>query len=165
MKLIGIDSGLKGCIAELDLTEKTCRYMSIPYREDKIIDMYKVKYAFNFAAAHYVAIEEVRGMKIWGSNNNFSFGKYFGMALMMIESVPYEMVLPQQWQGYCHNRKEVGETKEAKARTAAAFRRFNPNFDETEHTADGLKDAFFVAYYVGAKNHIVMPKEFVFIRV
>jgi hypothetical protein len=139
--------------------------MPIPYREDKIIDMYRVRKAFDFASAHYVAIEEVRGMTLWGTNNNFAFGKYYGMALMMIESVPYELVLPQQWQKYAHNRKEVDDTKEAKARTAAAFRRFNPSFDETSHKADGLKDAFFIAHYVGAKNHVVMPKDFVFIRV
>jgi hypothetical protein len=137
--------------------------MPIPYREDKIIDTYKVKYAFNFASAHYVGIEEVRGMKIWGSNNNFSFGKYYGMALMMLDSVPYELVLPQKWQSYCHDRQEIGNSTEAKAKTAAAFRRFNPYFDEKEHKADGLKDAFFVAYYVGAKNHVVMPKDFNFI--
>lgn len=104
-------------------------------------------------------------MKFWGTNNCFAFGKYYGMALQAIGPVPYELVLPKQWQGFCHNRKDIGEDKEAKARTAAAFRRFNPSFDEKEHEADGLKDAFFIAYYCGVKNNVVMPKDFVFIRV
>lgn len=163
MKLIGIDPGSKGCILELDISAKICRYMTIPYREDGIVDGFKVRYSFNFGTAHYIAVEQVQSNPIFGHKNNFAFGGYYKAILQLIEAYPYELFTPQKWQSYAHNKQNKSDFKDAKERTAAAFRRFNPNFDETQHKADGLKDAFFIAYYCGVKNNIVMPKDFSFI--
>lgn len=138
--------------------------MQIPYREDNVIDEYKIKYSINFGEAHYIALEEVRGQALWGTNNNFAFGGYYAMIKQIISKYPYELVLPKTWQKFAHNREDL-KLDEAKKRTAAAFRRFNPDFDETQHKADGLKDAFFVAYWCGAKNGIIMIKNYTFVDI
>lgn len=161
-KLIAFDPGSKGCVVELDLIERICRYMTIPYREDGIINGFKIRYNFNLGEALYIAVEQVTSNPIFGHKNNFAFGGYFKAVLQMLELYPYELITPQKWQSFAHDKKSKSEIKDAKERTAAAFRRLNPNFDENEHKADGLKDAFFIAYYCGIKNNIVMPKDFNF---
>jgi hypothetical protein len=165
MKLIGIDSGKNGCIAELDLEETLCRFMILPYREDGMMDYTRIRMNFNLNTAHYIGIEKTNNMPIFGGRN-WGFGYYYSAAYHLLESVPFDAFTPAQWQKPFHGKKvKTNDTKTAKDRTAAAFARMNPNFEDriySKEDAKAVKDAFFIAYYVGMKNNIVMPTNFGF---
>lgn len=162
IKLIGIDPGSLGAIAEIDLEHKIVRWMNIPYREDKIISLYAIKACFNFGEAYYTYMEKVHGMKPWGVSNNFNFGMYYGQMLAFLEKYPYELVSPQTWQRRINGMKKGVEPKAA---TASSFRKMNPNFGPIKKAHEGMIDAFFIAYFGGLINNIVMPKDFDFIHV
>jgi hypothetical protein len=163
MKLCGIDPGKSGAIVELDLREKTCRWMVLPWREDALLDEYRIKLHFDFSEAHYIYIEKVTPNKLFGCSN-FTFGMNYMAVLSMIgQAYPYQLVSPKAWQ-----RKFNGNTdneKAAKLRTASSFRKMNPSFGglvRSKH--EGLIDAFFIAYYAGIVNNVVMPVDFNFIE-
>lgn len=163
MLLIGIDPGKNGAIAEIDTIEKIVRWMKLPYREDGILDARLVKDYFDFGLAHRVAIEEVGYIKNANGTATFNFGKNFGMALAMLEYYPYELVRPQSWHKRINGSKIPDEKADTKARSKASFLRMNPDFGKIvkEHH-EGMIDAFFIAYYSGLRNSVVMPNGFSF---
>jgi hypothetical protein len=129
MKLVGIDPGKTGAIAEIDLEEKVCTWMNLPYREDTVLDVYTLKREFNLNNAHYIYVEKVHAMKIWGVSNNFSFGYYYGQVRGFLEPWPYELVAPQSWQKKINCCPRSGTAKDM---SAASFRRMNPDFGKIE---------------------------------
>lgn len=164
MIIIGIDSGEFGCIVELDIEEKLCRFMPIPYRENGMMNYYKIRYNINLNTAHYIAIEKTHNMPIFGGRN-WGFGYYYSAAYHLLENVPFEAFTPQKWQKAMHGVKSKADERTAKERTAAVFARMHPDFKDrsiTKKEAEGLKDAFFIAYYCGLKNNVVMPNSFRF---
>lgn len=166
MILIGIDTGKKGAIAEIDTFEKSVKWMKLPYREDGILDTRSVKSHFDFSCAHRIAIEEVGYIKNANGAATFSFGKNYGMALGMIELYPYELVRPQAWHKRINGAKTEDDERDTKQRSKASFLRMNPNFGKIikEHH-EGLIDAFFIAYFCGLRNSVVLPNGFNFIKI
>jgi len=162
MKLIGIDPGRTGAIAEIDLEFKLVRWMALPFREDNILNADILKSCFRFSEAYYTYIEKVHGMSVWGTKNNFNFGGYFYQLLLFLQKYPHELVSPQAWQ-----RKVNGKSKGVvgKEHSKASFIRMNPGFGTIKNKHNGVIDAFFIAYYGGLTNNIVMPKDFSFIEV
>lgn len=162
-KLIGIDPGKKGSIVELDTIEKQCKWMNLPWREDNLLDEYKIRQNFNLAEAHYIYIEKVSPNKLFGCSN-FTFGMNFMAVLTMVgQKYPYQTVTPRAWQRRFNGNVHTAEI--AKVRTASTFRKMNPSFGpiiRTKH--EGLVDAFFIAYYGGIANNLVMPVDFIFIE-
>lgn len=163
MKLIGVDPGGKGAIAEIDVNEKIVRWLDLPYREDGVIDDYLVNSLFDLGSAHYIYLERVCAMKVWGVSNCFSFGRYFGLAQQMLSKYPYELVEPKKWQKIFHGR--VDSVMTAKDRTKSSFAKMNPNFGPIKSSHAGLVDAFGIAYYAGKSNNVVMPNNYLFINV
>lgn len=165
MKIIGIDSGKNGCIAELDLEEKLCRFMMLPYRANGMMDYTLIMMNFNLNTANYIGIEKTHNMPIFGGRN-WGFGYHYSAAYHLLERVPFDEFTPAQWQKPFHGKKvKTTDTKTAKERTAAAFARMNPDFEDriySKEDAKAIKDAFFIAYYCGLKNNLVMPKSFRF---
>lgn len=162
MKLIGVDPGKHGAIVELDVREKLCRWMRLPWREDDLLDEYTIKNNFDFSEANYIYIEKVTPNKLFGCSN-FTFGFNYSAVLSMVgQAFPYSLVSPKAWQ-----RKFNGNTdneKAAKLRTASSFRKMNPSFEAIVRSKhEGLIDAFFIAYYGGVVNNVVMPVDFRFI--
>jgi len=163
MKLIGVDPGGKGAIAEIDVYERICRWMNLPYRDDGVIDSFYLKSCFDLGSAHYIHLEKVRAMKIWGVVNCFAFGRYFGMTQQLLSDYPYELVEPKKWQAVMHGRSDAALT--AKERTKSAFVKMNPCFGQIKTSHEGLIDAFGIAYYAGKSNNVVMPNNYQFINV
>lgn len=161
MRLIGIDAGSKGVICEIDTMQKTCRYMKLPFREDKILDANLIQSEFYFDKADYIYCEQVHGMKPWGVSNNFRFGGIYWMVLLMLRHYPYQLVTPQAWQKLAHKGMER-KAGEAKKRSMAAFRRLNPNSGIKD---PDLIDAYFVARYAGYENNVMIPNDLNFICV
>lgn len=162
--LIGIDPGSKGCIVELDVNEKLVRWMKLPWREDMLLDEYKIRENFDFGTANYIYIEKVTPNKLFGCGN-FTFGMNYMAVLSMVgQEYPYQLVSPKAWQRKFNGAN--GDQKSAKLRTASTFRKLNPSFGpivKSDH--EGLMDAFFIGYYAGVVNNVVMPVDWRFLQV
>jgi hypothetical protein len=161
-KLIGIDTGKEGCIAELNLDTKVCRWSPMIWRDDDVLNITLMRHLFDFDNAIYIGFEKVAGNPL--HKNVFQWGANYGQCLALIEPYPYDSFSPQSWQRRLHGIKS---TSDAKIRTAFAFMRINPKFNVklAAKVKSGLFDAFCIAYYAGLKNNIVMPTGFEFERV
>lgn len=165
-KLVGIDCGDKGAIVEIDVNEKLCRWMKMPWREDDLLDEYKIKKYFDFNSANYIYIEKVSANKLFGCSN-FSFGFNYGSILSMIgREYPYQLVSPKIWQRRFNCNGNSDQKLSAKLRTMSSFRKMNPNFGKiTKSDHEGLIDAFFIGYYGGLVNNVIMPVDFNFEKI
>lgn len=162
MRVIGIDSGSTGAICELDVYEKTVKYLKIPYREDMVINGYEIEKAFEgFTQAHKVVIEKVQGRAGWGSTQCFNFGKNYGMILGLLHHIPITLVQPQTWQKRIHKGIH-GAT--AKDRTAAVFASLNPSFGKIRKCDNGIVDAFFIARWALDEARIIYHDDWSFIN-
>jgi hypothetical protein len=162
MKLIGIDPGAHGALVELDVNEKMARWIKLPWREDGVMDDDMIYDNFSLIQAHYIYLEKVTPNKLFGCSN-FSFGKNFGHCLDLIKRYPYTLVSPRAWQRRFNGNVEE---KTAKLRTKSSFRKMNPSFGKiivNQH--EGLIDAFFIAYFAGIDNNVVMPRDWNFVEV
>lgn len=163
MKLIGIDPGSKGCIVELCVQDKICRWMKLPYREDNVLDSRLIESKFDFCLAHYIYVEKLTPNPVFGLSN-FTFGEMFASCKDLVKYYPYELVSPATWQRMLKYSKT--DKRPAKEKTKEVFRKMNPNFGKiTKAEHEGMIDAFFIAYYGGFSNHVIMPKDFLFIEV
>lgn len=161
MICIGIDSGAQGCLCELDVEEKTARYLKIPYRDDGVINGFKIERAFEgFANAHKVVIEKVQGRGGWGATQCFSMGKNYGMLLGLLHHVPITLVQPSTWQKRIH--KGIHGTT-AKDRSAAVFASLNPSFGSIKKSDNGLIDAFLIARWALDEARIIYRDDWTFI--
>ena len=143
MRIIGIDSGSAGSICELNVLEKTARYLRMPYREDNIINGYKIEQAFEgFDGIHKIIIEKVQGRAGWGATQCFGMGKNYGMLLGLLHHLPLTFVQPPTWQKRVH-KGVAGVT--AKERSASVFASLNPSFGQIRKCDNGLIDAFLIA--------------------
>lgn len=159
-KIISCDPGKFGAIVELDLDARHCRWMRLPYRDDKLLNIREIKWHFNLHDANRVAVEHVRFIKGASGQSTFTFGFNFGLLMALLADYPYEYILPQVWHKHINGGSQIGTTKE---RTAASFTRINPSFGKiVMNQHEGLIDSFCMGYYCGQKNHLVMPSGFSF---
>ncbi len=153
MKVVGIDPGALGCICELDVYEKTARYLNIPYRKDGIVDGFEIEQAFEgFDHVHKLVIEKNLGRSGWGATQCFNMGRNYGMLLGLLHHVPITLVQPQTWQKRIHHGVH-GAT--AKDRSNSVFASLNPNFGKIAKRDSGLIDAFFIARWALDEARIV----------
>lgn len=159
-KIISCDPGAKGCIVEIDLDARHCRWMKLPYRDDKILNIREIKWHFDLHSANKICVEKVGFIRGATGQSTFTFGYNFGMLMSLLADYPYEYILPQVWHKAINGGSQIGTTKE---RTAASFTRINPSFGKiVMNQHEGLIDAFCLGYYCGQKNHLVMPSGFSF---
>ena len=165
MILIGIDTGSKGAIAEIDTSEKLVRWMKLPYREDGILLARNVHNAFDFNHAHKIAVEEVGYIKNANGNATFKFGQNYGLALALVAEYPFELIRPQVWHKRLNGPK-TDDTSTTKKRSKATFQRMNPSFGKivAEHH-EGMIDAFLIGYFCGLKNFVIMGSDYNFMNV
>ncbi len=165
MIVIGIDSGKNGCFCELDCVVGTCRYIKIPYRDDNVINGYRLNEAFNhFNHAHKMIIEKTRGRAGWGATACFNFGKNYGQLLGLLHAQPLVFVNVQMWQKHQH-KNVSGET--AKERSASVFASLNPTFVSRSKRKinDGLIDAFLIARWGLLDSRVVFRDDWNFINI
>lgn len=161
--LIGIDSGSRGAIAEIDTYEKVCRYMILPYCKDKLLELDLIHSMFNFRCADFIYLEQVHSNKLWGVPNNFAFGGYYDQIRLVLKKHPCQLVTPKKWQSKAH--AGMGESNgSAKDRSAIAFKRLNPCFGKINKENDGIVDAFFIARFAGHDNSVTVPNDLLFIE-
>lgn len=162
MRVVGIDSGALGCICELDVYEKTARYLKIPYREDGVINGFLIERAFEgFANSHKIIIEKVQGRGGWGATQCFGMGKNYGQILGLLHHVPVTFVQPQTWQKRIH--KGVKGTT-AKDRSFSVFSSLNPSFGDLSKKDNGLVDSFLIARWALDEARIIFRDDWTFIN-
>jgi hypothetical protein len=165
MKIVGIDPGKAGCIVELDLEERLCRFMFMPWREDGLLCHNTILDNIDLGEAHYIGIEKNNAMPSFGTKN-FPWGWNVSACFHLLVNYPYDSFAPGAWQKKIHGVRYCKKsTVEAKARTASAFKKMNPNFEYKHMNAANkaaVYDAFCIAYYTGLKNNVVMPNNFRF---
>lgn len=165
MVVIGIDSGKEGYFCELNDVEGTCRYLKIPYRDDGIINGWRVKKAFNeFNNARKIVLEKVRGRGGWGATACFNFGKNYGMLLGILHTEPLIFVNPQMWQKMQHKNTTGANAKE---KSASVFSSVNPTFvsEHKRKIPDGLIDAFLIARWSLIDSRVVFRDDWKFIDI
>lgn len=161
MRIIGIDCGAAGCVCELDVVERTARYLNLKYRPDGVINGFVIEQAFEgFANSHKVVIEKVQGRGGWGATQCFNMGKNYGQILGLLHHVPVTFVQPQTWQKTIH--KGVKGTT-AKERSLSVFSSLNPTFGEIRKKDNGLIDAFFIARWSLDEARIIYRDDWHFI--
>lgn len=143
LKIIGIDTGSKGCIVELNTEAQEARYLELPYRQDKIIDFDQVKRSFDFGSTTMIFLEYVRGRSGWGATQMFTFGCNYGQILGFLYDKPHTLVGPKTWQKIAHCGCLSGIPK---LRSRESFQRLNPQ-SSVKKSQDGLIDAFHIARY------------------
>ncbi len=144
---MGIDPGLRGAVAVLGGSDKTCEFWllnditecRIPF--ENIVKGYGVEFAY---------IEKAQAFPGQGVVGMFNYGLGFGRIIGWVEalSVPYELVPPTKWQKVMHAGC-TGKTAKEKSKNAA--RRLFPkeNFvpKGSVKLHDGLIDALLIAEY------------------
>lgn len=165
MIIIGIDTGAKGAIAEIDVDNRYVRWMKLPYRDDGILNSLHIRENFSLSSADKIAIEEVSFIRGAKGSATFGLGKNYGMILSLIECYPYELIRPQKWHKLINGKKDKEDERTTKERSKASFVRLNPTFGKIikEHH-EGLIDAFFIGYSCGLLSGLVMPNGFNFER-
>lgn len=162
MKIVGIDTGSKGCICLLDVEERSASYLRMPYRDDGIINGYLIEKCFEgFTDVHRVVIEKVQGRGGWGATQLFNFGKNYGMVLGLMHHLPLTFVQPTEWQKHIHKGVK-GAT--AKDRSLSIFTSLNPSFGQVRKCDEGLVDAFFIARWSLEKSRVVFKDDWNFIN-
>jgi hypothetical protein len=138
--------------------------MAIPYRDNGVIDGFKIEKAFEgFINIHKTIIERVqgRGNNVkWGATQNFGMGKNYGQILGLLHHVPLTFVIPQTWQKKVHKNVKGLTPKE---RSASAFASLNPSFGEMKKSMNGLVDAFLIARWALDEARIVFFDDWNFI--
>jgi hypothetical protein len=162
MRVIGIDSGKSGYFCELNVKEKTARYLKIPYRADNVIDGHLIERTFEgFANVDKIVIEKIGRAGNWGSTQIIEYGKNYGMLLGLLHHVPLHYVAPKTWQAKVH-RGVSGIT--AKEKSASFFASINPSFDRKITKANnGLVDAFLIARWILDDMRAVYRDDWTFI--
>ena len=141
LKIVGIDSGSRGCVLQLDSRKKIAGYLKMPFTEDKLLDFDKLERSFSWSDVTKIFIEDVRGRGgIWGASQNFTFGFNYGMIRSFLINKQYTLVSPKQWQKVAH----IGiKGKTAKEKSKLSFNRLSS--ENIKH--DGIIDAFHIARY------------------
>lgn len=151
MRVVGIDPGKTGCIAEIWIESGIVRYMPLPYRVDGVLNGWAILNAFNFDEIHLIAMELPQGMKVWGSTNNFNFGRYVGQIEGLLSEYPFERIYPKTWQKHYYKREK---NVTAKKQSRSAFDKICPKAGKIP---EGAVEAYLIANYFGKINNVVMP--------
>jgi hypothetical protein len=149
MKIIGVDSGAKGAICEIDTETHEVRWCNMPYTEERYVDIKKVmSFDFDFEFGD-VWLERVNGgskTKKFDPVSSFVFGQNFGMifgGLMAVSEV--NLVPAKTWQAHFY---KLDYERNAKSQSLELFFKINPNFGKyVKCRHEGLVDAFLVALY------------------
>jgi hypothetical protein len=144
MRVCGIDSGATGCIVVLDSEECTAKYMFLPYRKDKILDIRKIYPVFDFEKMDRILVEKVHARGGFQASTNGAMGRYLGHVEIMLFFYPVNYIVPTMWQKNAH----VGASGiTAKEKSLYNFDKLNPNYGGIKTSHNGLADAFFIARY------------------
>lgn len=160
MIIIGIDPGKTGFIVQLNSDSLIARTYPIPFRKDEIIDYRAIKWHFDFKLADLIVLEKVSVQPHWSATSSMTFGKIVGQLQMLISQHSFMEISSRIWQKEVH----VGfaDHMDAKAKSAAAFARINPNYESKKKIDHNMIDAFHIADWGLRKNNILARSSWTF---
>lgn len=154
MRVLGIDPGLDGAVAQYDSDNHTLIVYPVESpaaaqgrgREINCValaDMFDTV----FGGAHHCYLEKVGAMPKQGSSSNFKFGSTYGImrGILAAYHVPLTTVTPTKW------KMSMGITSDKKGAVTRAIELFPDNADQFVGPQGGAKDgpaeAALLAYY------------------
>lgn len=159
MLIVGIDPGLEGCIAKMDLSvidyNVTCIDFFIIPKIERDFDVSELREVFSkLRTVNHVFLEKVSAMPGQGVSSMFKFGRGVGMIEAFISTLyaPLTMVTPKRWQKELHAGLYQNSISDPKLRSIAAAKKLFPSIDfrknnkcRIEHR--GKVDSLLIAEY------------------
>jgi crossover junction endodeoxyribonuclease RuvC len=149
--ILGIDPGLRGALALLDLDKGTLEVEDVPTIEagtgsKRVLDEYKLAWWVDNKAKSIseALIERVSAMPGQGVVSMFSFGTTYGLlrGIVAANFIPTRLVTPNAWK----SSLSVPAAKDgARARASQLFPRYAPLWARAKD--DGRAEAAMIAYY------------------
>jgi hypothetical protein len=143
MKVLGIDPGMSGALAQWDGEHLAVHDMPVA---DKQLDMAGICDLFDisFSDAEHCYLEKVSAMPGQGVSSTFKFGSSYGAAKMAVLAfrIPLTEVTPVKW------KLDMGlsnDKEKSRARALALFPKFSHQFARKKD--DGRAEAALLAYY------------------
>ena len=155
MIYIGIDPGLNGAIAYLDIDDGHLSIVDMPTFEVKRNNKVKrevspsgVAHELTVAGVRGVVLERVGAMPGQGVTSVFSFGRSVGIieGILAAYEMPVDIVTPQAWQKACGVR---GGKDGSRLRACELFPNYATLFARKKD--DGRADAALMAWYAATK--------------
>ena len=162
MKIIGIDTGEKGAIVQIDCKHKTAVCMRLPYKTDGLLNVDVVHKYYTLSAADFICVERVTPDPKFGAKSAWTFSGYYHMALMMVGDYQYFTAHPKTWQKEIHGDLRKDKCYTAKQRSLHIFNAMYPNQTVVKHKDDGIIDAIHIARFCGIHHGIEVPTELKF---
>ena len=153
MLVYGVDPGISGAIARLDLLEGLLEVYDMPIMEVNKKKQVNAQLVTNIFAEHHapVYIEKVGAMPGQGVASMFNFGKSYGILIGCAAGLKLEttLVTPQMWQKALKCQKGKDGNRQ---RACELF----PNYAQlfVRKKDDGRADAALLAYYAATEDRI-----------
>lgn len=154
MHIIGIDPGLSGGIAMLNIAEPQIiiyDVMPIINGEHRELDTTRIYNLFKMYTEVHVVIEKAQSMPGQGVASSFTIGRNYGILVGMLcgLKLPHSIVHPRTWQKVMFRDVRHDDTKQA---SLVVSQRLWPNedFKQSERCKkahDGITDACMLAEY------------------
>ena len=147
--ILGVDPGLNGALAFLDVTAGSLTIHDMPtieagVRSKRVVDEAALARLIDPAAANAAFIEKVGAMPGNGAVSMFGFGVSYGLVRGVVAAnfIPVTLVPPQTWK----SKLGVPASKEgARARASQLLPAFSNLWSLAKH--DGRAEAALIAYY------------------
>lgn len=149
MKILGVDSGMKGALAYYDGEELLIWDMPI-FKKEKghDLDIHALYKIFKEADAQHIFLEKTTALPKISGKAAYSMGKSEGaiLSLCVALSLPYTLVRPAEWKKKmsCPADKDA-----ARQRASQLLPKYAHNWDLKKH--DGRAEAALIALYGGMK--------------
>lgn len=149
--VIGIDAGLSGAYAALELTENgievhECRPLPIDDYGVSVIELSKSLFAFPQDSAVY--IEDFTPRYLMSRQSVFTFGLNYGRVLSVLErrEMAYERIAVATWQAHFGVREKRGKSSSIKL-ASERYPCVNTKPGKRRSAHDGMCDALLIATY------------------
>ena len=146
MKILGIDPGMKGCLAHYDGTELLLTDMPIHAKESggNDLDIHQLYRIISLYPPDHCFLEKTTAMPGIAGKAAYSMGKSEGAILACIAAigVPYTLVRPAQW------KKQMGCAADktlARQRASQLLPQYSHNWERKKD--DGRAEAALIALY------------------
>ncbi len=159
--IVGIDPGLTGAIAVIDLNNEVLAVHDMPITQTRVknklrrkIQETELSNILRRIDAQKVYVERVSAMPGQGVTSMFNFGYGFGLVLGVLAALekPFELVSPRKWQ---HAINSLEGKEGHRARAAELYPDYADLFKRKKD--DGRADAALIAAY-GLMSSKILPE-------
>jgi Holliday junction resolvasome RuvABC endonuclease subunit len=150
MKILGIDPGLTGGLALLDLDKLTVIPMPVLKLKDKqTLDLGVLVQKLQEMQPDHVCIEQQQSMPKQGLSSTFRTGYHYGVLIGVLAAlkVPYETISPRQWK---KAMQVPADKSAARHRATQLLPQYAAAWSKAKD--DGLAEAALIALYGSTRS-------------